>query len=111
MNLECSLQTGLKVWLATNRLQFSRCKTLEIFTIKKLTEPLKTSEGSKTENEREELAEREGKEGIKERKGVRRGGMGKGEMNEIHNQGKGILRDTQSSSWGRSKQMSQGFTL
>lgn len=37
--------------------------------------------------------------------------MRKGEMNEIHNQGKEILRDTQSSSWGRSKQMSQGFTL
>lgn len=37
--------------------------------------------------------------------------MGKGKMNEIHKQGKGILRDIQSSSWGRSKQMSQGFTL
>lgn len=37
-----SADSGLKVWLATNGLQFSRCKTLEIFTIKKLTEPLKT---------------------------------------------------------------------
>lgn len=91
-----SADSGLKVWLATNGLQFSRCKTLEIFTIKKLTEPLKTppQRGVRQNKGEEEQAGREGKEEIKERKGVRRGEMGKGEMSEIHNQGKGILRDT-----------------
>lgn len=93
MDLECSLQTGLKVWLATNRLQFSRCKTLEIFTIKKLTEPLKTPPQRGVRQRVREKSWQEEKERIKERKGVRRGGMGKGEMNAIHNQGKGILRE------------------
>lgn len=63
-----SADSGLKVWLATNGLQFSRCKTLEIFSIKKLTEPLKTPQRGVRQSEREEQAGRGGKEGIKEKR-------------------------------------------